>query len=327
MLEELDKSFFLKTQIAGDKPPKITPRDIAIGCPICREGNSFGKKQRCHLYEKYGLKEPLIHCFNCSWHSNLANYLKEVDKNIYEEYKRRKKSVYLDKIKAPRKEKLNNIKEKKNTIQKIFNIEQFNFQQNTKPLFDYLAKRNLSKFAHLFYYSDKNVFFNDKNLPLKETIIIPLWYNENIFGFQARKIKDKFFYTFLPEENSGFKVWNYFNVNKDKPVFIFESVFDALSSGLPLQNIIAGLGADIPEEIIKTLKHPIFALDNPFLDKKAKEKYLQLVDKYHCIIWGKDLKVKDFNELLQIWDFQQIKEYIIKNVKKGLKAKLMLEIL
>jgi len=343
MLGDLEREYFLKTQLAGDKPAKITPRDIAIGCPICREGKSFGRKQRCHLYEKYGLNEPLVHCFNCGWHSNLKNYLKQVDKSLYEEYKRRKKSIFLEKIRKNtsknEKQKLNNNEERKitphsennhsipETPKVLFDELQLCFKKNVKPLFDYLEKRGLKKFAHLFRYSDKNIFLNNKTLPIKESIIIPLWYKDKIYGFQARKTKEKFFYTFLPEENSGLKVWNYFNVKRDKPVFIFESVFDALSSGLPLENIIAGLGAEIPEHIIKTLKYPIFAFDNPFMDTKAREKYLQLIDRYHCVIWGKDLKVKDFNELLQFWDFEQIKNYILKNVKKGLKAKLMLEIL
>jgi len=324
MISEIDKEFFLRTQLAGDKPAKIKPNDICFSCPLCREDSSFGKKQRLHLYTKPNLSQNLVHCYNCSYHSTLPNYLKEVDPELYKEYKQKTKNQYLDNLKSPRKKK-EEIKIIEGQPNGFIDIPS-SFKQNVKPLIEYLDKRNLKEFSYLFYHSDKDIFLNDKILPIKDSIIIPLMFNNKMYGFQARKIKEKRFYTYLPDINSGFKVWNYYNIDKNKPVFIFESVFDALSSGLPLNNIIAGLGADVPEKLIKELKYPIFALDNPFKDKKAKEKYQQLIDKYHCVLWGKDLNIKDFNELTNMWNKEKIKEYILKNVKKGLKAKLILDL-
>ena len=324
-MEELEKEFFLKTQLGGDKPAKITKNDIAIGCPLCNEDTSFGKKQRCHLYKKPNLDQTLVHCYNCGWHSNLPNFLKVVNKDFYEDFRRRKKFSSFNKLK--RIKKLNNNEVKNINEPSLFlDFKKLGFTQNVKPLLEYLEKRNLKEFSYLFYYSKDNIFFEDKTLPLKNCLIIPLFFKNKIYGFQARNLDTKFFYTFLPQENSGFKVWNFFNIEKNKPIFIFESVFDALSSGLPLKNIVAGLGADVPTNLVEQLKHPIFCLDNPFKDKKAREKYLQLIDDFHCVIWGRGKEEKDFNELLNKYNKSEIKEYIIKNVKKGLKAKIILEL-
>jgi hypothetical protein len=56
--------------------PKYNKRANAwmAGCPICREGNSWGKKRR--LY--YKLDKNYIFCFNCGWKSNSLNYIKHV---------------------------------------------------------------------------------------------------------------------------------------------------------------------------------------------------------------------------------------------------------
>ena len=56
--------------------PKYNKRANAwmAGCPMCREGSSWGKKRR--LY--YKLDKNYIFCFNCGWKSNSLNFIKHI---------------------------------------------------------------------------------------------------------------------------------------------------------------------------------------------------------------------------------------------------------
>jgi DNA primase len=81
-----------------------------------------------------------------------------------------------------------------------------------------------------------------------------------MYGFYSRSIGTKMFCTYNNELNIGYKVWNWFNVDKTKTVYIFEGIFDGISSGLT--NIIALMGAKLPDERLKELKDPVFCLDN-----------------------------------------------------------------
>ena len=43
------------------------------GCPMCREGSSWGKKRR--LY--YKLDKNYVFCFNCGWKGSTLQFIKE----------------------------------------------------------------------------------------------------------------------------------------------------------------------------------------------------------------------------------------------------------
>ena len=53
-----------------------------------------------------------------------------------------------------------------------------------------------------------------------------------MYGFYSRSIENKLFYTYMNYKNICYKICNWFNINKELPVFIYESIFDAISGGL-----------------------------------------------------------------------------------------------
>jgi len=324
-LDYIDERYFLMTNTAT-KSPKIGQTDIAICCPICKEGNSWDRKQRCHLYIKDSFDKAMIHCYNCGIHCNIENYLYMVDETLLTQYKREKFKDKLDELKP--KEKIIRTNEDITKEPTVFlNVEELPFRKYTKEVRDYLKTRKLEEFEELFYYCDEDVFLENKYLPIKNSIITPLTFKGKIYGFQARRLDTKLFSTFIPDANMGFKAWNYYNLDKDGPVFIFESVFDALSSGLPLKNITSALGSDFSPKLAEGLKHPIYSLDNQFLDRTSKEKCLKLVkENKYVVIWPVDIKVKDFNELLKYKTKEEIKKIIVGNVETGLKASIKLSI-
>jgi hypothetical protein len=60
IMNERDKYYFLQTNIS-ELQPKVTENDIAICCPICKEGKSWNRKQRLHFYYDNYLGKCLVY--------------------------------------------------------------------------------------------------------------------------------------------------------------------------------------------------------------------------------------------------------------------------
>ena len=111
-------------------------------------------------------------------------------------------------------------------------------------------------------------------------------------------------------------------VDKDKPVYIFEGIFDAISSGKT--NIIALMGAKLPDERLKELKYPVFCLDN---DRTGKMNAIQYAKQGHQIyVQPKQYSEKDFNELMWNNPDLDLPKLIDDNLFVGIGAELRLKV-
>jgi hypothetical protein len=281
MIPETEKRYFLMTQEPWDKPPQISNNQVVIGCPICQEGKSKGKKQRCYLYY-YG-DNLMVHCFNCGIHHHFNNYLKIYFPHLYKQYMLDSgifKNTF-NPVEKPKELKLFTIKDLKLNFIPI---------TESKKGMAYLYRRGIdTKYFKLFYYTK-----NYRNFG--EGIIIPFWFNdEKIYGFQYRNLDKKLFHIYLPEQNKGYKIYNYFT--KAKEVYVFESVFDLMSNNIPIENKISSFGSDIDVEKLNKFKKVIFCFDNDETGLKKAKKYAELG--YNIFIWPDNIKQKDFNDILQ----------------------------
>ena len=179
-------------------------------------------------------------------------------------------------------------------------------------------------------YSPKNnkITFNNTTQFLSEFIIIPLTIGDKWYGFQALGWKQKKFFVYMVSGNTGWKVWNWDNIDKTKKVYIFESIYDAMSSGL--DNVIAQLGANLGEDRIDDLKEPTFCLDSQHCDQKSREETLKYLEKgYKCFIWpsGSE-KFKDTNDLRKLnVPFEKISKMIENNIYSGLTGTIKMKLL
>jgi len=193
---------------------------------------------------------------------------------------------------------------------------------------DYIRNRGIEP-KEDWLYSPKNnkIKFNETTQFLSEFIIIPLTIGNKWYGFQALAYKQKKFFVYMVTGNQGWKVWNWDNIDKEKPVYIFESIYDAMSSGL--DNVIAQLGANLSEDRIKDLKEPIFCLDNQVVDEKSKEETLKYLEKgYKCFLWPENTpeKFKDTNDLRKVnVPFEKIANLIKSNIFSGMKGIIKLK--
>jgi len=193
---------------------------------------------------------------------------------------------------------------------------------------EYIRSRGIEQKDNWLYSPLKNkILFNGVKQELSEYIIIPLTIDNKWYGFQALAWKQKKFFVYMVTGNSGWKVWNWDNINKDEPVYIFESIYDAISSGL--DNVIAQLGANLGEERLKQLKQPIFCLDNFRVDDKAREELLKYSELgYKVFIWPEGSEAfKDTNDLRKIKvPYEKIADMINKNIYSGIRAQIRLKL-
>jgi len=333
MLDSIDVKYFRFA--VGSDIGKETPNDISARCIICGDSEKDIRQKRLHLYQKSSYDSPAVHCFNCEFSGNMHSFLRETNSVLFEQYKKEKRETSFNAMKQKHVEKETDEIIDIGYTYKKKQVYNFEFPKEFIPASDseeakvYINGRSLSTKG--VFYSPVDISVGDKYLPIKDSIIIPLWYKRDqnlVYGFQARKIKEKRFYTFIPEQNTGYKVWNWFEIDKTQPTFIFESVFDAMSSGLPRNRIVAALGADLNDDRISELKEAIFCLDNQHKDRTSKIKSTELLQNgYRVFVWPTDIQQKDSNSWLQETNPEKSFAHIIlSNLMVGNKGVLKLKL-
>lgn len=187
----------------------------------------------------------------------------------------------------------------------------------------YLVKRGFDYFNSGFewYFGKQDLQIGDKLYKLTNALIIPLYYKNEMYGFYSRNIYSKEFFTYMPEQNAGYKIFNWFQIDKEKECYIFEGIFDALS--MQEDNVIALMGAKIPEERLKELKKPVFVLDN---DKTGILNGIEYAKKgYTVYIQPNDYREKDMNELMLNHPNLDIYQMIKENLYSGISAEIRLK--
>lgn len=332
MLDPINVKFFKFA--AGVGIGKETPNDISAKCVICGDSEKDERQKRLHLYRKTQYENDVVHCFNCEFSGNMYSFLKAYDTTLFEQYKREKREASFNNMKSKKEDNTDSIVIQ-TTYKKKVKVFSFPFPDDFIPAEEnlkakrYLAGRKLPTDG--IYYSPEGINLAGKFIPIKDCIVIPLWFNEaerSVYGFQARSIEGKTFYTYIPDENSGYKVWNWFGIDKSKPVFVFESTFDALSSGLPRERIVAALGSDLNDDRIGEIDEAIFCLDNQFQDLTSKTKSLKLLkDGYRVFIWPNSIQDKDSNSWLQhTTSTKSFAHVILPNIMSGGKGILRLKL-
>lgn len=303
MLDRIDVKYF-KLAVGTEHIGKENNNDIAVRCPIC--GDSYKKKnsKRLHLYQKGNVTN--ISCFNggCPVHNKTVySFLRDFYPALLSGYKREKFQNDISNLSNPHNSEIIDVFKniKKDTPKHELNIltqdlsQYFTPIQKNQDCLNYLESRNIpycTSFGQ-WYYGHQNLKINEVTYNIKDSIIIPLYINNKIYGFYSRSINSKFFCTYMNDANIGYKIWNWFNINKSEPVYIFEGIFDAISSGF--SNVIACMGAKIPDERLNELQNPIFVLDN---DRTGLLNSLNYAKKHKVYIQPDNIKEKDFNAII-----------------------------
>lgn len=308
------------------------------GCPICREGNSWGKKRR--LY--YKLEKNYLFCFNCGWKGGTIEFIKHVTGLTYSEIVQESGNYTTNdvaKIDSEQKPKPvnDNIPTLPDDSINLYDESQTEWWKDSPAVRDsikYIQSRKLDVAVN----RPRSLWLSLNDYVHKNRITIPFYSNDGkILFYQSRAIypQDKQ-PKYLSKSGAEKSIFNIDKVSPDiEAIFIFEGPIDSffVRNGVAIAGITSGPGQDLNQLQQKQLNDyrlykKIWVLDSQWLDQTSLEKTKMLVEQNETVfIWPKQLgcKYKDINDLCIDINQPGIgHKYIAKNSYTGMKARLLL---
>lgn len=329
MLDRLDVKYF-KLAVGFDSIGRENEVDITARCPVCGDSRSHKSKKRLHLYIKNNVTN--VNCFNgdCPVHNKtMYSFLRDFFPALIGQYKKEQFGTTIEKLARGETDDVFG-RFKKEEVKKESEVLVHDLTPYLKDISDvpqaleYLQGRGCNYKERKYgkwYFGHQDLKIGETLYKITNAIVIPLYYEGKMYGFYSRNIHDKTFFTYMHDANIGYKLWNWFNINKDQPVFIYEGIFDADAGGL--LNSIALMGAKMPEERLKELKHPIFVLDN---DKTGIINSIEYARRGHQVFIQPDkYKEKDMNDLLMNHSDLDVSLMIQNNLYTGIAAEVRLK--
>ena len=285
-------------------------------CPICGDSKKNKSKTRGYIYTVKA--NTNFKCHNCGASMSLNNFIKEVDPVLHKQYTMEKfKEGFAGgrnfvaeepefKFEAPKfKKKLKLPKASENpraagylTARKL-NPDDFYYAENFK------------KFAN----SLKHTF--DDTTHDEERIIIPLYYEKNLIGFQGRSIDpNPVKYITVMLDDDAPKIYGLDNIRRDAPVYVTEGPFDSTF----IRNSIAMCGADA--DVSRWgIGNPVWIYDNEPRNREITNRISKTIDSgQSVVIWPESIDDKDINDM--VMSGLDVQSVIESNTYSGLEAKL-----
>ena len=285
-------------------------------CPICGDSQKHKNKARGYLYDVKN--NTNFKCHNCGASMSLNNFLKQVDPVLH-------KSYSLEKFKEGHTGRNFVVDEP------VFKFEAPKFKQkmdlpkaieNPKETCGYLMARQLD--PSKFYYAKNFKKFVNKLKPTfedetydEERIIIPLYYEKNLIGFQGRSLgPSKVKYITVMLDDDAPKIYGLDNIKRDAPVYVTEGPFD--STFIPNAIAMCGADADISSWGID---NPVWIYDNEPRNREITNRISKTIDAgQSVVIWPTDIDDKDINDM--VMSGKDVQSVIESNIYSGLEAKL-----
>ena len=307
-------------------------------CPICREGNSWGKKKRFY----YIPDKELAFCHNCGYSKKSLGFVMDVTNKplhfIVNEIKEFDTEVVVENKKEPIEEKKvidKSLPEDCINLSDESQVEYYKDNIAVKEALKVIKERRLDKGIN----KPKTFYISLDDKVHKNRLILP-FYNEQgeIIFYQSRGLLRKDLFSkpkYLSKVNAERSLYGVQNIDPSlEHIFIFEGPIDSYfcKNGLATCGITENsnrMFTQLQKDQLNKLNFydKVYVLDNQRLDKASLNKSLILADNNEKIfIWPEELKkFKDFNEICVTGLRDKIKpEFILKNTYSGLKAKILL---
>ena len=284
-------------------------------CPICGDSQKNKNKARGYLYQVKN--NTNFKCHNCGVNVSFNNFLKQIDTTIHKQY-------IFEKFKEGHTGKNFTAEEPvfKFEVPKFktkLNLPKASSNSDAKK---YLESRKLN--PDNYYYTEK---FKEWTNSLRQTfdstdkdesrIIIPLFYQNNLVGFQGRSLgPSKVKYITIMLDDDAPKIYGLDEVQKNQTVYITEGPFDSTF----IRNSIALCGAD--GDIVKwDIRDCVWVYDNEPRNSEILSRISRVIENgQKVVIWPSTIKEKDINDMvLSGLDVQNVIE---SNIYSGLEAKL-----
>ena len=314
-MDHIDSKFIGLISSKLEKFKRVKANLYNFRCPICGDSKKNKSKTRGYIYAVKA--NTNFKCHNCGASMSLNNFLKQVDPVIQKQYT-------MEKFKSGHTGRNFVIDEPE------FKFESPKFKRKLKlpkasehprPA-GYLTARKLNPTD--FYYTENFKKFANSLKPTFDSekhdenrIIIPLYYEKNLIGFQGRSINPspvKYITVMLDDDAP--KIYGLDNIRRDAPVYITEGPFDSTF----IRNAIAMCGADA--DISRWgISDPVWIYDNEPRNREITNRISKTIDSgQSVVIWPESIDDKDINDMVMSGlDVQSVIEL---NTYSGLEAKL-----
>ena len=291
-------------------------------CPYCGDSQKRRNKARGYLFK---IKNNFTYkCHNCGVGRSLANFLKDQDTHLYDQY-------IMEKFKEGSTGKGTKTPNPKFTftepkfVTKKIDLEKISKLNNSHPARVYLEQRGIEDLDY-FYFCPKFKEWTNKQKKTFDTlrqdsprIIIPFKDKDgNLFGYQGRSLapKAKLRYITIMLNEDQPKIFGLDRVNTNEPIYIVEGPFDSTF----IKNSVAMAGSDADIRTFGWSDH-IWIFDNEPRNREIVARISKVIDRGDkIVIWPKNIQQKDINDMfLAGHDVQTLVE---SNVYQGLTATL-----
>ena len=301
------------------------------GCPVCREGSSWGRKSRCY----YIPKDQKICCHNCGWYSTPLNWIIEVEQVPYNEILKQIESCEYEYgiERVSEQPKQTNIEDLPRDSINIFDKTQLTYytrESIIRTAAETVVKRRLNKAVN----KPKSLYVSLNDPVHRDRLVIPFYEGKKCVFYQSRSLlqsqSDKPKY--LSKINSDKTLFNYDNIESGADnIFITEGPIDSFF----IKNSVAVAG--IQEKSANTLTtrqqkqldkmflmQTVWVLDSQWQDQASLRKSEILLKSNQCVfIWPKDIgrRFKDINDMCVFFKLNEIsQQYILDNTYCGLRG-------
>lgn len=327
-------------QYAGNPRFKKYTNIYEAGCPICREGTSWGKKRRC----VYLVEKDLICCHNCGWFSKPLKWIQQVTGHTFSEIMNEVKEYDNVTTTIPRAAEKENEKQPESTLPKdtinLFDSSQLDYYHDNKIVNDAL---DIIKARRLDTAINRpEALYLSLNDPVhKNRIIIPFYdVSNNIIFYQSRTIyaKNSKYPKYLSKIGGDKSLYNINKIDEDDEyIFVFEGPIDSffIKNGTAVAGIQENSHKTFSTLQEKQLSQFVFykkiwVLDSQWLDRASKIKTKKLLDSGESVfIWPEELgrKYKDINDYCIDSKLDTIdRQLILSNTSTGIKGNLQLSV-
>ena len=311
-MNHIDSKFINLVSARLEKFKKVKNDLYNFRCPVCGDSKKNKSKTRGYLYS---VKSDVnFRCHNCGSSMTFNNFLKKIDPVVHRQY-------IMERFKEGTTGRSTVVEDPKFEFKKPVFKRKIDLPlcSTVEVASEYLSKRKLN--PNKFYYAeDFSAFvktFNLKydNLYKERRIIIPLYYEKNLIGFQGRSLDSNSikYITIMLNDDSP-KIYGIDQVQKDQNVFVTEGPFDSTF----IRNSIAMCGADADVRRWG-VNNPVWIYDNEPRSREIINRIRKTIESGDSVvIWPSNIIEKDINDM--VLSGHDVQTMVESNIYSGLEA-------
>jgi transcription elongation factor Elf1 len=284
-------------------------------CPICGDSQRYKNKARGYIYAVKN--NTNFKCHNCGASMSLNNFLKKLDTTLHKKYS-------IEKFKEGHTGRNFVTEEPEFVFEKPKFIVKLDLPlcSEVETAKKYLEGRKID--PSKFYFAEKfKSFANTFQEVFTSTsheesrIIIPLFYNQNLIGFQGRAIgPNRVKYITVMLDDHAPKIYGYDTIDSGLPVYVVEGPLDSTF----IDNSVALCGADGDLRCLEG-NDLIYVYDNEPRNREIVDRIDKCISRgERVVIWPSGIVEKDINDMVLAG--HDVNGMLKLNTYSGLEAKV-----